>query len=301
MAIKKLPSTGDAPRATGVPESLVAGGEADSAGIPWDGRTFDHHGSEFSEDDGNTPPEVEAAVRSVRAAVEALNAADHSEAYWAALADLARLHADAISVFTAQRFLVPMLTDAGDLGVTPEGRTVEKTQELSIVTVAAPDGRRVLPVFSSVAAMQRWHPDARPIPVPGAQVAIAAAQEQTDLIMIDAATEASEYGVRRTALEAMALGERVLPAWADADVAAVFGASAEPEQFVQNIWPTPGDPSARLLAPELTVMISTVGELDPEARNTMLQRLQAHWAQSAVIAERVDSMSVRFVAAGAGR
>ena len=68
MAIKRLPATGDAPRSTGVPESLVPGGAADSAGFPWEGRTFDHHGTAFADDDGSTPPELRAAVERVRAA-----------------------------------------------------------------------------------------------------------------------------------------------------------------------------------------------------------------------------------------
>ena len=54
MAIKRLPSTGDAPRTTGVPESLVSGGSSDSAGFPWAGRTFDHHETAFADDDGAT-------------------------------------------------------------------------------------------------------------------------------------------------------------------------------------------------------------------------------------------------------
>lgn len=295
MAIKKLPSTGDLPRSTGVPESLVAGGAADSAGFPWAGRSFDHHGTAFAGDDGSAPDTVRAAVRAVRKAEGRTRGAATAGDYWDAVADLAEAHADAIAAFGAERFLVPMLAEAGDIGATPEGRTVEKTQELSIVTVAAPDGRRVLPVFSSVEAMAHWNPDARPIPVPGAQVAVAAAQEITDLIMIDAASPEIEYGVRRPALRGLALGERVLPAWADDEVAAAFRAAVAEETEVETLWLAPGDPAARLLEPEVDVRIRVADGLGREELGALIERMQERWAASPIIADRVDSMRIRPV------
>src|SRR5690606_25064970 len=122
--------------------------------------------------------------------------------------------------------------EAGDFGVTHEGKLVEKTQELSIVTLAAPDGRRVMPAFTSVETMRTWNPEARPIPVPGPQVAVAAAQEGTDLVIIDPGTPEREFGVRRTQLEAMALGVHTVPAWADEVVAEAFRASIESDPRV---------------------------------------------------------------------
>ena len=299
MAIRKLPSTGDAPRATGAPAGLAPGGAADSAGFPWAGRTFEHHDTAFAGDDGSAPAAVRDRVRAVRAAAARLAAAAGADAFWAAAAALADAHADAVAAFGAERFLVPMLAEAGDLGVTPEGRTVEKTQELSIVTVAAPDGRRVLPMFSSVDTMARWNPEARPIPVPGAQAAVAAAQELADLIMIDAATPEREYGVRRTALRALALGERLRPAWADRGVADAFREAAAGEPDVAAVWTTPGDPEARLLTPEVDVRVRIADGLDRRALAALLERLQGRWAASERIAERVDSMRLLPVAARA--
>jgi hypothetical protein len=43
------------------------------------------------------------------------------------------------------------------------------------VTVAAPDGRRVLPVFTSV-AIAAWDPRARPVPADGVRTALSAAR-----------------------------------------------------------------------------------------------------------------------------
>lgn len=290
MAIKKLPSTGDAPRNTGVPASLVAGGAADSAGFPWQGRSFDHHETAFAGDDGATPEALRLAVARLREAAEhyrkgsvpALEARDA----------LAAAHSDALLALSASRVLIPLLAEAGDLGVTPEGRTVEKTQELSIVTIAAPDGRRVMPVFSGVAAMRAWNAEARPIPVPMPQAALAAAQEQTDLIIVDPGTPQAELGVRRTWLEAVALGAAALPAWADPEVFAAFRVAAGNDPRVRGIEIAPADPDDRLLEAEVAVIVSLRPGLGQHELAALLAELQQRWAASETIAGRVDSLKL---------
>ncbi|MBN9613055.1 MAG: SseB family protein [Actinobacteria bacterium] len=285
MAIKKLPSTGDVPRTTGVPESLVPGGSADSAGFPWQGRSFDHHGTAFADDDGRTPAALIHAVDAIRAAARVASTGEGPTA-------LAAAHAETVAVLSGCRLLIPLLAEAGDLGATPDGRTVEKTQELSIVTVAGPDGRKVMPAFSSVETMRAWNPEARPIPVPAPQAALAAAQEQTDLIIIDPGTPEREFGVRRTQLEAMALGTPTLPAWADPEVGQAFRASIDGESQILAIELAAGDPEARLLAPETDVILSVAAGLDRQALQQIVAGLQQRWAANRIIAERVDSLRV---------
>ena len=199
------------------------GSTADSAGVPWAGRSFEPNTR--AADDGSADPALLDALLRFRAGTAS--------------------QAEVVDAFRPARVLVPLVAEKGDEGIGPTGLKVDKTQELSIVTVAAPDGRRVMPVFSSVEAMGAWHAEARPIPVPGPQAALAAAQEQTDLIIVDPGSPAQELGVRRTQLQAMALGERRLPAWADPRVleaAVVAPCSVESRQ--------------RLLAPG-TIVITT--------------------------------------------
>ena len=289
MAIKKLPSTGDAPRATGVPDSLTSGGDVDSAGFPWEGRTFQHHETAFADDNGEAPEELRSAVASVRAAAQAFREAAPGEQS-GALATLAEAHAGITRALSTSRLLVPLLAEAGDIGVTPEGRTVEKSQELSIVTVAGPDGRKVMLAFSSTDAMRRWNPEARPIPVPGPQLALAAAQEETDLIVIDAGSPDIECGVRRPALRALALGEPAVPAWADDTVRSACAVALGGEERVEAIALLPGDAEGRLLAPELEVHIMLAPGLDRAALGELLSSLQQRLAENAHVAERVDSM-----------
>lgn len=271
------------PRSTGVPESLVPGGEVDSAGFPWAGRTFDHHDTAFADDDGTCPEAYALAIAALRSATDPAELAD---AHAAVLLSLSRI-----------RLLVPLLAEAGDLGVTPDGKVVEKSQELSIVTVESPDGRPVMPVFSSVAAMQRWNPQSRPIPVPGPQAAIAAAQEGTDLIIVDAGSPETEFGVRRTQLEAMAVGTPALPAWADRDVYQAFVESCAQDPRVRAVDVRAADPQSRLLDSEIAVVLTLELGLSKEALNSVLTGLQDQWARNDVIAERVDSMRVVLRAA----
>ncbi|RGE23732.1 SseB family protein [Leucobacter sp. wl10] len=289
MAIKRLPSTGDAPRSTGAPESLVPGGAADSAGFPWEGRDFEHHGTDFADDDGATPAELASAVAAVREAAARLSPGGGEP-----LARLAAAHAEAILALSRVRLLIPLVAEAGDTGLTPEGRVVDKSQELSIVTVAAPDGRRVMPVFSSVDAMRAWNAEARPIPVPAPQAALAAAQERTDLIIVDPGTPAREFGVRRTQLQAVALGLRVVPAWADPEVLAAFRASTAEDRRIVDVVLGPGDPEGRLLAAETDATLHLAPGLDRDALQRLVAAAQRRWAASEVIAERVDSLRVRL-------
>lgn len=217
----------------------------------------------------------------------------------AAEREVAHAQGDAIRTLSGLRVLVPMLAEAGDFGLTPEGRTVEKSQELSIVTVRAPDGRQTLPVFTSVDTMRTWNPESRPIPVPATQAAVAAAQENTELIIVDPGTPELELAVRRTALEPLALGEqadRWLPAWADASVAQAFREIAANDPIaratIHAVMLAPGDPDARLKSQETDVLVGLPDGLDREELSRLLTRIQELWIAEPLISERVDSLRI---------
>lgn len=247
---------------------------ADSAGVPWEGRSFETQSDAFANDAGETPPELARVMAEFHAGRAS--------------------QTDVVAVFATARVLIPLLTVAGDIGETPDGRTVDKTQELSIVTVQAPDGRKVLPVFSSVSAMNRWNPDARPVPNFGRNVAIAALDDGNDLVILDPTTHEMEFGIRRPALWALAQDALHTPSWLDEAVATEFSASIADEPDVHAITVTSGDPEARLMAPELLVTLALKSGLSQDALAEVVQRLQGRWGASAIIAERVDSMMLRL-------
>lgn len=277
MAVERLPSTGAAPLGSSGGQKFGATPKSDSAGLPWEGRTFDAHPSEFADDDGSTPAALAEALAGFRAGT---------------------LGAEAVvAVFPSARVLIPLLAEAGEIGFTDEGKMVDKTQELSIVTVQAPDGRTVMPVFSSVEAMQRWNPEARPVPSFGNRVALAAIDDGNDLVILDPTSADTEFGLRRPVLWAIAREESYVVPWRDEAVVTDILAASGADDRVLGLRVLPGDPQARLATPETLVEITVAPGLDQAALGEIVGALQAVWAQSEIVAERVDSLTVRFRAA----
>ncbi|MGB3414184.1 MAG: SseB family protein [Microbacteriaceae bacterium] len=249
---------------------------ADSAGQPWAGRSFGE--TSFSGDDGSTPPALIEPLRLLRS----------DSANYPAL----------IALLAAERVLVPLLAETGDHGINDRGLKVDKTQELSIVTVIGPDGRTVLPVFTSVSEMQHWNAQARPVPVDMIRVALAAAEEDTELVVVNP-TSASEFVIRRPALWAIAQSKisEWLPSWADQELLDEFAGIAAQEPHIAGIQLLNGDPEAKLHGPELVVVLALRAGLDREVVNELVQRLSEFWAASTLITERVDSLAVKLIAA----
>ncbi len=244
---------------------------ADSAGIPFAGRRFPE--APASSDDGSAPERVIEAIRRLRTGELGIQ--------------------DVVAALHGERLLVPLVAVAGDHGIGPHGQTVDKTQELSIVTVEGPDGRVVLPAFTSVDAMRSWKPDARPIPIQASRVALAAAAEGTPLIVVDPGSD-TQTVVRRPAFRALAMGESWTPAFEDAAVAEAFGASVVDEPAVVGVGLAPGDPGARLAGAEVIVVLRLAPGVAESERQGVLARLQERWAADELIAERVDSLAVRL-------
>lgn len=242
---------------------------ADSAGQPWEGRSFEEN--THASDDGSAPQHLIDALARFRGGESG--------------------ETDVVDAFRTARLLIPLVAHAGDVGIGPSGQKVDKTQELSIVTVAGPDGRNVLPVFSSVGAMSAWNSQARPVPADGVRVALAAASEQTDLVVLDPTSD-TEFAIRRPALWAIAQSQPWLPGYANPDVLDAFLTSVRTELAVLNVRLAAGDPSARLGGPEVVVRLELVDGLTRAELDATLNRLAQRWAASDIIATRVDSLRV---------
>jgi len=246
----------------------------DSAGRPWAGRSFDHHDTAHAGDDGSADPHLLDALLGFREG---------------------RLgESEVVDALRPARLLVPLVAVAGDEGHDDHGRRIDKTQELSIVTVSGPDGRDVLPAFTSVETLTRWRPAARPVPVEARRVALAAASESTDRVVIDPGS-ITEFGLRRPAVWAVAQGLPWVPSHHDEDVLRAFLDASRDEEALVSLVVAPGYRDARLGAPEIVVQLGVARGLDRDALQALLQRLQAAWAADPVIADRVDSMSVKVV------
>jgi hypothetical protein len=255
----------------GTDDSCDHANTGDSAGVPWAGRSFQQNPN--SGDDGSADPALlDALIR--------FRAGDGSQV-------------EVIEAFRSARVLIPLVAEKGDEGVGPTGLKVDKTQELSIVTVAAPDGRRVQPAFSSVDTMRRWDPAARPIPVEAVRVALSASSEETDLIVLDPASD-TEFVLRRPAVWAIALAQPWEPSFLSPEVFTALRESIGHELAVIDVAVAPGDPDARMQGPELIVTLELIDGLDRETLDAVLARLAQRWAADDRMAVLVDSLTVKL-------
>jgi hypothetical protein len=244
---------------------------ADSAGQPWKGRSF--QSNDHSSDDGSAPEHLAEALRRYRAREVT--------------------EVEVVDAFRSSRLLIPLVAHAGEEGETETGLKVDKTQELSIVTVQGPDGRTVMPVFSSVSAMSRWNPTSRPVPADGVRVALAAASEHTDLVVLDPVSD-TEFAIRRPAVWAIAQSLEWMPSFTDPDVLESFRRSVASELAVTDVHLRAGDPDAQLAGPEVVVTLELLAGLTRPELDAVLARLAQRWAADDVIATRVDSLAVKL-------
>jgi hypothetical protein len=246
----------------------------DSAGRPWSGRSFE--ANPWGADDGSAPPAFLEAV--------------------AALHERAAGPEAVVDALRPARLLVPLVADLAESGEA-HGHAYDKRAELALPTVAGPDGRRVLPAFSSADAMARWRPGARPVPAPARQVALGAAGDGVELVVVDPGSP-TQFGLRRSAVEALARDLPWSPPWRDDAAVAAIRALAEQDPAVGFARVTAGDPLCLLDGQaELTVVLGLVELLGREELTALVGRLQRGWTASAPVARVVDSIDVRVEAA----
>lgn len=221
--------------------------DADSAGFPWEGRTFNHHDTEYKDDDGSIPAGFAAAMAALRAQGDK---AAETDALARAVASLA-----------GQRLLIPLVAEAGETGHTPAGKLVDKSQDLSIPTVEGPDGAPILPVFSNAAAMSAWNPKSRPVPASVQRVVFAALEDDAQRVVIDGGTD-TELVLTAPVLRAMAAERDWSPAYARADVMEAIGLAATQLQTVAAMAVVPGDPQSMLRGPEILIVLVTGDEAE---------------------------------------
>ena len=255
---------------------------ADSAGQPFEGRSFEPN--PFQGDTGEADPTLAAALESFQTA-----RSDSSPD------DIERAFDEVIRALHSARLLVPLLAEAGDYGVTDEGKVVEKSQELSIVHVEGPDGRGVAPFFSSVQAMSKWNPTARPVPVEAARAALATASEGLALLVLDPGSDHSVV-FRRSALQAVATGETYVSPLRDEVVREALQAGWESHRdAVVSFSVHSGDIPRTLSGPEIVVSLALTPGLTQERLTTVLGEISASWTENRVLQARVDGLGIKVV------
>lgn len=208
--------------------------------------------------------------------------------------------AQVVAALAGARVLVPVLAalEAADVvAVGDHQHTIDKVASAGIVTLRAPDGRTALPVFSSVATMAVWRPDARPVPSDIARAALSAVAEQWELIVLDPGGPTTVL-IPRPAVWALAQQQEWQPAVVRAEgidtvdgrlrsaigravagVAGVVGADAVPGRRA-----------------EVAVVLTLVPGLDRTRLDDVLGRVNAALAADEIVTASVDSLELRLVA-----
>ena len=92
----------------------------------------------------------------------------------------------ALTALAEARLLVPVvavLADDRDEDDNPVPAGGEKASEMAMPAIVGRDGRRALPAFTSLEALHRWQPGARPVPVPAQGVWQSAVRESIAVII----------------------------------------------------------------------------------------------------------------------
>lgn len=256
------------------------GRAADSAGITWQGRDLSGEGNPLHTFDGDDGLAAPALLR----AREALIAGEAAES-------------DVVAALAGIRLFVPVLaTGEGD------AEHGDKQSEISLISIRSQDGRQTMPVFSSVQALTRWHPEARPVAAETERVMLAALAEDAELVVLDPGTE-FPFVLRTPALTALAQGKPWTPSYADVEVArALEGILPEcPGVARLEVRPAQGIVSATAsgapvagggAGPELLVGVVPEPGLDDVDVRLAVASVQAALGDLQLLRERADSVTL---------
>jgi hypothetical protein len=199
-----------------------------------------------------------------------------------------------IEALRTSRVLVPLLADAGDIGYTPEGKKVEKTQELSIVTVEGPDGLPVALMFSDVEALANWRSDARPVPVEATKVAAWVIDDQMARAVLNPGS-ASECVIRRGGIVSLLSAEPYAPPVDDERVVREIALAFERQQDVSFVlhsgWELMGGNG-----PDVIVEVALPSGLSADQLRERQAQWARVWAESPVLNRFVDGIRLKIVA-----
>lgn len=184
------------------------------------------------------------------------------------------------------RFLVPVLAMPGETEEV-DGRRVEKTSDMAMVTLTAPDGQRALPVFSGTAALHEWDKSARPIPVEAARAAQAAIAEQCDVIVVDVAGP-DAFVLRPSMVWALAQGRAWLPGHEDPFVAQSVARALAQEELVLDHELLAGEPNGQGV---LGIRLVLAAGLPPADIQVLATRVGERLATDGEFRARVDGVS----------
>ena len=241
-------------------------GPADTGGTPWSGRTLS--GTGFEHDDGAADPAVLRALEQ-RAAGPSVEQ-----------------DAELMRRVRAARWIVPIVAAPAEHSEVT-GPTAQTSTDMALVTLAAPDGRRALPIFTSAAALSAWNPTARPVPVTASRAAQAAVAEGCEVLVVDVAGP-TPTELRPSMVWALSQDRDWLPSHLDPFVARSISRALEREDAVVGHAVGDGDPTAGGV---LRVALRLVPGLAQREVQSLATRIAERLATDGEFRARVDELT----------
>jgi type III secretion system (T3SS) SseB-like protein len=172
-------------------------------------------GQQFRDDNGAADPRVTEALA----------------AYYAGQGS----EQDALTALAAARLLVPVVAVPADDPAVKGDKAAEgdKNSQMVLPTLIGRDGRPAVLAFTSLDALARWRPNARPVPAESDRVWRAAVADGC-AVVIDVAGPVP-VAVEGTRLDALAAGRPVPAAYEDGDVLAEVEAAIAAEPAVAGV------------------------------------------------------------------
>lgn len=247
------------------PPRPPAGHPHDSAGQTFQGRSLDATG--FEHDDGSADETLVIA-----------RADPADERSW-------------MAALAHTRFLVPVVAVPGEVEELGS-LTVDKTSDMGMVTLTAPDGQRALPVFTGTYALSEWDETARPVPVEASRAAQAAIAEQCDVIVVDVAGP-DTFVLRPSMVWALAQEQQWQPGHEDPFVAQSVAAALAREELVLDHELFAAEPAGQGI---LGIRLVLPAGLTAETVQDLATRVGERLATDGELRARVDG--VAFALAG---
>jgi hypothetical protein len=250
---------------------------ADSAGLPWSGRTLTSTG--FDGDLGAADPALLAVLDDPGDEMLFMQAVAQARLLVPIVA--APPEPDHTGEHPDERCDEPNAGRSAPITRTGSGAT-----DLAVVILTASDGRRAFPVFSSVAALSAWDATARPFPVTSSRAAQGAVSEGCDVMLLDCGS-ARERVLRPSMVWALAQQRDWLPAYLDPFVAqALVWATSDEEDVIGCVGQDePAEPGT------LRVVLSLRPGLDAGRVQSLATRIGERIATDGEARARIDALS----------
>lgn len=249
------------------------GRPSDSAGQAWAGKTIPSTG--FEGDTGQMDAAVAAALDANR------------------LAPTSDTEAELVARVAASRWLVPVVAVPAEVDSSGE-LAVDTRSDMAAVTLTAPNGSRGLPMFSSIAALAQWDPEARPVPVRAAAAAQSAIAEGCDVLLVDVASDHAAV-LRPSMLWAIAQEREWLPAHRDEQVVRAVGTAVQDEPDVLGHRVEEGEPAG---SGALRIVLVLRAGLDRDDVAAIATRVGERIATDGETRARIDALTFALESAG---